>query len=255
MSKPCMAACFVALLILPVVCAAQSNSAAMPLDSDSSDSGSTVSAHELSIPAKARDAFNTATRLLVAKNLSGGIAEFQRAIDAFPAFYEAYYRMGLAELKLQKTEEAEAAFRKSIELSEARYAPPHFGLGLILWQKEEKFADAEAMVRAGLRLNPADAGGCYTLAWMLYNTDRLADAEKNARQAIVSEPSFAVAYLLLAQIQLRQQNHSGVVEDLKAYLKLEPDSSASAQARTLLAEAQRALAQENAGSVLAQANP
>jgi tetratricopeptide (TPR) repeat protein len=252
MSKPRMAASFVTLLILPLVCAAQSNSPSIPLDSDS---GSTVSAHELSIPAKARDAFNKATRLLAAKNLSGSIAEFQRAIDAFPKFYEAYYRMGLAELKLQKTGEAEAAFRKSIELSEARYAPPHFGLSLMLWQNEEKFADAEAMVRTGLRLNPADAGGCYTLAWMQYNTDRLADAEKSARQAIVSEPTFAMVYLLLAQIHLRLQNHSGVVEDLNAYLRLDPDSSASDQARRLLAEAQRALAQESTGSVLAQANP
>jgi tetratricopeptide (TPR) repeat protein len=251
MSQARMAACFLTFLTLPSLCSAQSKSLTLLLD----DSESTVSVHELSVPQKTRDAFNKATRLLAVKNLTGSISQFQRAINAFPTFYEAYYRMGLAELKLQHAAEAETAFRKSIELSEGRYAPPHFGLGLVLWQEEKQFAEAEATVRTGLQLDPSDAGGAFTLAWMLYNTDRLPEAEKSARQAVIYEPTFAMVYLLLAQIHLRRNNQSGVVQDLNAYLRLDADSPASAQARTLLAEAQRALSQESARSVLAQANP
>jgi hypothetical protein len=40
--------------------------------------------------------------------------------------------LGIAEEKLEYATEAESAFRKSIELTDGRYAPQHFGLALIL---------------------------------------------------------------------------------------------------------------------------
>jgi hypothetical protein len=48
------------------------------------------------------------------------------AANAFPNYYEAYYSIGVADLKLGRDTEAQQAFQKSIELSEGRYAPPQF---------------------------------------------------------------------------------------------------------------------------------
>jgi tetratricopeptide (TPR) repeat protein len=213
-----------------------------------------VSAHELSIPEKARKAFHKGSRRLAAKDSAGSIPEFQRAIQIFPAYYEAYYWMGIAQLDLQQGKDAEAAFRKSIELSGGRYAPPHSGLSMILCV-ERRLNEAEAVARTGVKLDPGDAAGQYALASVLLTTNRLPDAEKSARRAVLSKPNFAEAYLLLADIHLRQSNAAALVEDLDAYLKLKPDGPKSAKARAVRVDAQRALSQESAGSVLAEANP
>jgi tetratricopeptide (TPR) repeat protein len=217
-------------------------------------SAAMVSVRELSIPEKARKAFHKGIQHLAARDSAGSVPEFRRAIAAFPDYYEAYYKLGIAELDLQQANDAETAFRKSIELSEGRYAPPHSGLSLMLCI-EKRLGEAESLARAGVELDPTDATGHFALASVLYTTSRLPEAERCARQALVSKPDFAEAYLLLAEIHLRQSNASAVVEDLDAYLKLDPDSPGSVRARSVREDAQRALLQRDANAVVAAANP
>jgi tetratricopeptide (TPR) repeat protein len=248
------ASCCLTFLVLPLVCSGQSRLGnGGPTAADRF--APSVSVHELKIPEKARVAFNKGTQRLMAKDWAGSIPEFQRAIAAFHEFYEAYYKMGIAQLELKRGEDAEGAFRKSIELSEGRYAPPLFGLGLALGNAGQ-FADGESFVRAGLNLEPTDAAGHFTLAWVLYAAERVAEAEKSAQQAVLYSPNFAMAHLLLAQIHRRQNNVAALVDDLDAYLRLEPDGPRSASVRAVRAEAQQALAstQESGGSVVAKAN-
>jgi Flp pilus assembly protein TadD len=166
-----------------------------------------VSVRELKIPEKACKAFHKGGQHLAARDSAGSIPEFRHAIAVFPDYYEAYYKLGIAELDLQHADNAEAAFRKSIELSGGRYAPPHSGLSLMLCI-EERLGEAESLARAGVDLDPADATGHYALASVLYTTSRLPEAEKSARQAVISRPNFVEAYLLLAEIHLRQSNAS-----------------------------------------------
>ncbi len=219
-----------------------------------SNAAPTVSAHELSIPEKARKAFNKGGHLLATNDSAGAVVEFQRAIKVSPDFYEAYHQLGVAELDLQHEATAEAAFRKSIELSAGRYAPPQSGLSLVLFF-EKQFAEAEAVAQVDLQLDPTDSTGHYALASVYLATNRLAEAEKSALQAILHRPAFPVAYILLAQIHQHQNNPAAVVADLDAYLKLDPDSPRSAKVKSIRAETQNALLRQGAGSTLAKANP
>src|SRR5690242_9912030 len=55
-----------------------------------------VSVRELSMPQKARDAMNKGMNLLYQKSdYPGSIKQFQRAIQAYPNYYEAYAHMGV----------------------------------------------------------------------------------------------------------------------------------------------------------------
>jgi tetratricopeptide (TPR) repeat protein len=215
----------------------------------------TVSVRELKIPGKARDAYNKGTQRFEKQDWPGSIAEFQRAIAAYTDFYEAYYKVGLANLELQLSEQAEAAFRKSIELSQGQFAPALFGLGLTLGNVKQ-FDDALAFIRAGLTIEPTSARGNFTLAWVLYNAGRVAEAEQSAKQAVLRSPSFAMAHLLLAEIDRSLQHPAAMVEELDAYLRLEPDSPRSAGVRAVRNEAVRTLGQEQtAETVVAGVQP
>jgi tetratricopeptide (TPR) repeat protein len=211
------------------------------------ENGSAVSVRELSIPDKAREAYNKGIRQADADDWAGSVPNFQRAIKSFPAYYEAYSGLGVAEVYLQNWNEAEASFRKCIELSGGTFATAHFGLGLILSHRKQ-FPEAEAMIREGIQLDPADARGHFSLGWVLHTMGRLPEAEQSAREAILHKPTFPDPYLLLAQIHLDQGNFSSEIEDLDGYLKVDPLGPLSARARAALADAERSLAKENAAA-------
>lgn len=240
--------CLLTLSVFPSASWAQSRSGS---DSMVDYGSAVVSVHTLSIPDRAKAAYNKGVRFLNAKEWSQSIQNFQHAIKFSPTFYEAYNLLGAAELGLQNWNDAEAAFRKSIELSGGAFASPHFGLGLVFSHRKQ-FVDAEAMIRSGLDLDPSDANGAFCLAWVLYLTGKLPEAEQSAREATLHRPNFAEPYLLLAQIHLLERNSSAEVDDLNAYLRLDPDSPRSARARAALAEAQRKPPSDN---IIASATP
>jgi tetratricopeptide (TPR) repeat protein len=237
-----MSSCLPALLLSPLWCVAQLPPGATPPPLPDHAAGQ-VSLRELQIPAKARKAFNKGTELLAAKESAASIVEFQRAIKIFPELYEAYYEIGLANLNLRRNPDAQAAFETSVRLSKGRYPPSLFGLGVVLcFQKQ--FAEAEEAIGSGLDQYPADAAGHFILAWVLFRSDRLPNAEKNARQAILSNPNLAAAYLLLAQIHLRQSDLLAILSDLDAYLKLDPEAPQNAQAKAIRTQAEHLLAKQ-----------
>ena len=227
----------ITLFVLPLMAAGQ----ARPENAGASGASGftpTISARELAIPEKAVKAYNKGTQLLTQKDWPGSVAEFQRAIAAYKDFYEAYYKIGLADLELQLSAQAEAAFRKSIELSDGRFAPALFGLGLTLGNGKQ-FDDALAFIRLGLTLEPTNPRGNFTLAWVLYTAGRVVEAEQSARQAVLYAPNFAMAHLLLAQIDRRLNHSAAMIEELDAYLRLEPDGPRSAGVRAVRDDAAR----------------
>src|ERR1700730_11072123 len=101
-----------------------------------------VSVRELSIPPKAHHAFQKGVERLAKDDAAGSWPTFQRAVAEFATYYEAYFEIGAAELKLWRTGDAAQALRKSIELSGGQYAEPLFALGAVL-NYEKKFNEGE----------------------------------------------------------------------------------------------------------------
>jgi tetratricopeptide (TPR) repeat protein len=238
MTSRLMASCCFVCLLVPIASLGQSKNTKTGGLGDSPEA--TVSVRQLQIPDRAKFAFKKGTQRLEAKDYAGSIPEFQKAIAAYDDFYEAYYKIGIANLEMQASEAAEVAFRRSIALSESKYTPPLFGMGLAL-ASQKQFADAETYVRAGLQLEPTSPSGLLALGWVLYSAQRVVEAEKAAREAILYNPNLAMAHLLLAQIHRRQNNSAAVVEDLDAYLRIEPDGARSRALRTTRDEAQQSL--------------
>jgi len=224
-----------------------------PLVPSVSEPGSTVSAHELSLPRKAREAMQKGMQRLYEKqDAKGSLAQFQRAVAEVPSYYEAYLQMGIAYLRLGQTADAEQALHKSIKLSEGRYADAHFALAQML-SDNERFAEAEPPVRRGLELDPNAWQGHYELARALLGLNRLDAAEKSAMQARTRKPDFPLLHLVLANIHIRKGDYPALLEDLDSFLKLDPNGPMSEKARQMREQIQRALA--HAGNTPAGAPP
>lgn len=201
-----------------------------------------VSARELVIPRKAHGAMQKGiNHLYEKKDSKGSLAHFQRAVVEFPSYYEAYHQMGVAYLRLGQMVEAEQALRKSIELSQSRYAEAHFALASLLSDRNE-FSEAELLARRALDRDGSAWRGHFELARALAGMDRTEAAEKSALQARARKPDFAAVHLLLANIHIRKKDHPALLEDLDAYLALEPNGPMSDQARQTRENVQRGLA-------------
>jgi tetratricopeptide (TPR) repeat protein len=218
------------------------------------DPARSVSVHELSVPPKARKAFDKGNRLAAEHHPEAAIPEYQHAIREFSDFYEAYYKMGVAEIDRGNGNEAKVAFRKALELSEQKFAPALSGLSLVL-SVEHRFEEADAAARESVELDATDPTSHYALGLADFAIGRFAESEKESLEALRLKPKFLEAYLLLAQVHARENNPAAVVADLDSYLKLDPDSPRAAKARAVRAGAQNAVLQQVSGSTVADANP
>lgn len=203
-----------------------------------------ISAHELSMPQKARDLVTSGKKKLYQqRDPQSGLQDFQQAVSIAPDYYEADYQVGIAYLALGKPDDAEKNLRKSIEISHDNYAEPHVALGQILLDKGDT-SGAEKTLLRGVELNPASSRGFYELGRAQITEKKLPEAEKAALQARTLAPDFPMVYRLLSIIHLQQKNYNALMEDLDAYIKLDPDSPAGLRAKQMRDQVHAKLATE-----------
>ena len=202
-----------------------------PLEVQTREPGSTVSAHELSMPAKARQAMKKGMEhLYEKKDLKGSLDDFGRALKDAPSYYEVYDQMGVAYARLGDLSQAEQAFRKSIEVSENKYAEAYFRLASLL-SDNRRFAEAEPLARRSVELDSNAWQGHFELGRALMGLDRMEAAEKSVQEALTHNSEYAPIYLVLANIHIHKHDYSALVGDLDTYLKLDPNRPMSQQAR------------------------
>lgn len=197
----------------------------------SAGNGSMVSVRELKISGKARGEYQKGLQLLEEKkNPAGSLTHFTKAIQAAPGFYEAVYQKGVAEMRLGHRDEAMEDYQAAIDLSGGRFAWAQFAVGYLLCQ-EGRPGEAEKVIRRGLEFEENSPEGYVLLGNTLMQLNRWEEAERSLQEALIRDPSFADAYLVHSNISARKRDYAARLQDLDAYLRLEPAGPASESVR------------------------
>jgi tetratricopeptide (TPR) repeat protein len=205
-----------------------------------------VSAHEMTMPKAARDAFVAGRKkMYVDKNAQGALVDFQAAIAAAPGYYEVFHQMALVEISLGKSADAEAHLRRTIELSGDKYGEADVSLGTILLDRGQA-TDGEKTLRRGIELSPDFWLGHYELGRALLNQEKLSEALKSGEQARSLSPGTPIVYRLLSNIHLREKDYAALLEDIDSYIKLDPDSPAGIRAKALREQVARKVSTQGA---------
>ena len=200
-----------------------------------------ISAHQLSVPHKARDEYEKGMALIYLKtDYRAAIAQFQLAIKDFPTYYEAYADEGTAYYQLQEIDAAEEATRKSIELSKGQYADALFNLAALLTDTK-RYSEAETISRKAISVDKSSWRGPFELARALTHLNESEEAEKSAQQSRDLMPDNAPVYLLLANVHIQKKDYPALVRDLDEYLRLAPGGAEAEQARKTRDRVQAAL--------------
>jgi tetratricopeptide (TPR) repeat protein len=204
-------------------------------------SGPVVSAHQLGVPAKAQKEFEKGLDLMGSKaDYRGAIAAFDRAIQVYPDYYEAYALEGTAYEGIPDMPSAEKAMRKSIELSSGKYPVALYFLAGLL-NATNRFSEAADLARQCIALDEASWHGHFELAHALLGLQKLNEAEASANRARDLKPDNPRVYLLLANIHGGLKNYTAFVQDLDTYLALSPTGPMADEVRKKRDQVQQAL--------------
>jgi len=200
-----------------------------------------VSAHELSMPEAARELMSSGmNKLFKEKDPQAALIDFQSATAKAPGFYEAYFQCALALLALHKESDAEAQFRKSIEVSHQKYPDAIIALATLLLRRQQG-GEGEALLLQGLAMNPQSWPGQIELGKLELARGHIDAALAAAETAESLAPLQPMVYRLLTAVHLQQKNYPAAVTDLDNYIRLDPDSPAGVRAKELRAQVERQL--------------
>jgi tetratricopeptide (TPR) repeat protein len=130
--------------------------------------------------------------------------------------------------KLKRYPEAEAAYKRAVELK-SDAAAAHSGLGVVL-VKQKKYAEAIPPLRRSVEIHKASSAPYLFLGLAEMMTGDYDSAESNLLRAYeISKPT--IAHIYLANLYEQRRQPGKAIEHLQAYLKENPESPNSEQIR------------------------
>ncbi len=201
----------------------------------------TLNARISQIPPAARKEFDLGKQRMQANDVSGSLQHFQKAIDLYPNYAEAYQLMGVVNLETGKFADAEPQLAKATEI-EPKLTTAFFALGICRNQMA-KYAEAETALARGLELEPNSADGHYHIAEAYWNLNRFDDSEPHARKALELKPDMAPAHVLLGNAMLRKRDAPGALKEFQEYLRLAPQGEFAPATRAAVDRLEKGLKQ------------
>jgi Flp pilus assembly protein TadD len=143
-------------------------------------------------------------------------------LEADPSNAFAYYVIGTYQIEQRRYAEAEVTLRKSIEMR-----PSPEALNNLAWivQDQGRLAEAEALARQGLRLDPDMPNLLDTLGVTLTRAGREADALEPLTRAVELAKDDPDPLLHLADLEVALGNRARALEFCDAAMRLTPAGS------------------------------
>jgi tetratricopeptide (TPR) repeat protein len=186
-----------------------------------------VDASEANMPERAMKAYEKAVKSADGNKPDDAIKHLRESIQAHPNFYAAYVLLGEQYGKLQRYDEASAAYQKGIELK-SDGADAYVGLG-VTFVKQKKYNEAIAPLRKGVELNKQTSTPYLFLGLAEMFTGDYAAAEADLLRAY-EVGKLAMAHLYLANLYEQTGNPAKAIDHLKAFLKVTPNLNEARQA-------------------------
>jgi len=167
------------------------------------------------------------------------IAKFNEALAVLPTCHVCHYYIGAAQAQKQQFAEAEASYKKAIEIK-ADFAEAYNGLAGV-YNSQKKFDEAAAASTKAAELSGAGGGGgnaasIYNQGVVFWNAQKFAEAKTQFEKATQLDPNMADAWYQLGMANLNTGDMNGAVAAFEGYLKAAPDGPKAAEAKTIISQ-------------------
>ncbi len=154
---------------------------------------------------------------------------FRAALKLDPESVRGYDNLGLALEAQRKTEEAEASYRKAIELADVQKLEtewPWLNLAKLLIEKG-RHEESLALLDPAQRMNPRSAEIFYVRGKVLQKLGREAEAEAALKRSVQNDAKFPDSHYLLGRIYLKQGRKSESQREMEIFQGLKQSSRTS----------------------------
>ena len=202
-----------------------------------------VSAADKEAAAAVQASAGAAVEAMKAGRHDEAIAKFQEVIAKVPNCVDCYYNIGVSQMAKQQYTEAEASFKKAIELKPDS-ADAYTALAN-LYNSQKKFdLAAEASANAAKYSSGGGGGNAeasYNQGVILFNAGKFAEAKTQFEAATKTDPNHAMAQYQLGMTSLNLGQIPEAVAALEAYLKADPNGPKAAEVKAALPALQQML--------------
>ena len=205
--------------------------------------GRTVSLTSLQAPKNARSAFDKGMALFRKGRFDEAARQFEKAVELYPTYADAWYRLGHVQVQKNQGEAARASFGKAIQ-ADPKLVPPYVELAA-LNVSEGKWQEAVESSQRAIRLDPSGVPAVYFFhALGNYNLKNWEESEKSARQVqrLDTQHRFVQIHRMLGALLTAKRDYAGAAEQMRAYLKYAGDAKDAGEVRTQLAELEKRMA-------------
>jgi tetratricopeptide (TPR) repeat protein len=194
-------------------------------------------------------AFDDGVKASKTGNFDESIAKFNEALQLAPNCHDCYYNIGYANMQKKAWPEAEAAYKKAVELK-PDYAEAWNGLAnvynlekktdlaLEASQKAAQYsggAAAGAGAGGGAAAGGGSAGSLYNQGVILWNGGKYAEAKEKFEAAAKADPNYADAHYRLGMANVNLGDMNGAVAAFENYLKAAPTGPHAEEVKGFLA--------------------
>jgi tetratricopeptide (TPR) repeat protein len=155
------------------------------------------------------------------------ISNFQRAIALAPGMARAYDNLGLCYFYQNQNDLAVENYQRAIELDRGSGHPsawPYLNLA-ITQQFLNQLSDAEKNLREAIRLDPSFAKAHFQLGTVLESLQEPEAALEELKEAARLDPAFAEPHMAMARVYHKLGQEPSAREEVKTYLRLHPPST------------------------------
>lgn len=192
-----------------------------------------VGTSDLLIPHKARREYDKGIAQAKKGDYRRAAIHLKSAAELYQDSPVLWNDLGSNYLRLQAYDQAEAAFRKAINV-DRNFAPPFLNLGL-LYNLRKRPAEAESLLVHFTELEGHRWQGFVELGNAHFGLGQLARAEEDYRRALeLTLPAPPQINVKLASIYVASREFSRALEQYETYLKRDPDGPLAASVREVV---------------------
>jgi len=195
------------------------------------------------VPAATRQDYENGRAALTKSNYKEGIAFLEKAVLGYSNFFEAQLLLGMAFIDLKEWEKAEKALLRAVEIR-PQNATAMIYLGEVYW-RQKRNADAERVLRDGLKLDQKSWHGHYTLGRLYWDMGEVVKAGGPIGMTLQLKPELAEAHLLAGNILLRVNQRERALIEYREYLRLAPKGEFVGQVQELMRKVEKSLTDKN----------
>jgi tetratricopeptide (TPR) repeat protein len=170
------------------------------------------------------------------------IQQFQSILTTVPTCADCHYNLGVLHGRKQDWTNAEASFKKLLELRPDS-VEAYNGLANV-YNAQKRFDEAIAASRKATELaGPAAGGGnaeaLYNQGVILWNSQKYAEAKVQFEAAVKADPNMALAHYQLGMANLNLGQIPDAVTAFESYLRVDPNGAKAAEVKGYVAQLKR----------------